>query len=63
MYCRILVSVSGRDEYWKRVESVAGMKKLGLCGVLIHRLAALCLPPDDGEAQVLFWRFQVVKNK
>jgi len=51
MYCRILVSVSGRDEYWKRVESIAGLKKPGLCGVLIHRLAALCLPPGDGNGE------------
>jgi len=62
MYCRILVSVSGRDEYWKKAESIAGMKKPGLCGVLIHRLAAFCLPPGDGKAWVLFWRFQVVKK-
>jgi len=44
------VSVGGRDEYWKRVESIAGMKKSGLSWVLIHRLAALCLPPSNGEA-------------
>jgi len=38
----------------KRVESVAGMKKPGLCVVLIHRLAALCLSLGDGEARDYF---------
>jgi len=54
MYCCILVNVSGRDEYWKMDESVAGMKKPGLYGELIHRLAAFCLPPGDGEARYWF---------
>jgi len=46
----------------KWAESVTGMKKSGLCGVLTHRLAALCLPPGDGEARYCL-RFQVVKNE
>ncbi|QCD86054.1 hypothetical protein DEO72_LG3g575 [Vigna unguiculata] len=41
---------------------IGGMKKSGLCGVLTHRLAALCLPPGDGEARYCL-RFQVVKNE
>jgi len=40
-------------------ESVAGMKKHGLCGELIHRLAALCLPPGDGEARYWFANSEV----
>ncbi|QCE03296.1 hypothetical protein DEO72_LG8g1320 [Vigna unguiculata] len=32
----------------------SGMKKPGLCGELIHRLVAFCLPPGDGEARYWF---------
>jgi len=58
MHCCILARLVTGMDIRKGLNYLQVWRSLGLGWVLIHRLAAPCLPPGDGEAQVLVCEFR-----